>query len=49
MIEVSREGVIISGNHGARAAAEAGIPVDVLVIDFPHISHGPILSIPVPR
>lgn len=47
MIEVSCDGVIISGNHGARAAAEARVPVDVLVIDFPQPSYGPILSIPV--
>lgn len=47
MITVNREGVIISGNHGARAAAEAGVPVEVLVMDFPQPSCGPILDVPV--
>jgi hypothetical protein len=47
MIQVSCQGVIIAGNHGARAAAEAGVPVDVVVIDFPQPSCGPILSVPV--
>jgi hypothetical protein len=47
MIEVNRDGVIIQGNHGARAAAEAGIAVDVLVVNCPHPHFGPILSIPV--
>jgi hypothetical protein len=47
MIKVSCEGVIISGNHGVRAAAEAGVPVDVFVIDFPQPSCGPILSVSV--
>jgi hypothetical protein len=47
MIQVNCEGVILSGNHGARAAAEAGVPIDVQVVDFPHAHFGPILSIPV--
>ena len=45
MIEVNRAGVIFSGNHGARAAAERGLPVDVLIRDLPLPSTGPILSI----
>src|SRR2546425_11570620 len=45
MIEVNTHGVILSGNHGARAAAEAGVSVDVLVVDFPLPSCGPILDV----
>jgi hypothetical protein len=47
IIEVNRQGVILAGHHGARAAAEAGLPVDVLVRDLPIPSHGLILTIPV--
>ena len=47
IIEVNRDGAILSGHHGARAAAEMGLPVDVLVRDLPVPSHGQILTIPV--
>jgi phenylacetate-coenzyme A ligase PaaK-like adenylate-forming protein len=47
MIQVNTEGVIISGNHGARAAAERGMAIDVQVLDIPHPHCGPILSIPI--
>jgi hypothetical protein len=47
LIQVNCEGIILQGNHGARAAAEAGIAIDVRVLDFPHPSYGPILSIPI--
>jgi len=47
MIKVSCAGVIIGGNHGARAAAETDTPVEVYVVDFPQPSYGPILTIPV--
>jgi hypothetical protein len=45
MIEVNTKGVILSGNHGARAAAEANVAIDVLVVDFPQPSCGPILNV----
>jgi hypothetical protein len=45
IIEVNTAGVILSGNHGARAAAEAGVPVDVLVSNLPLPSCGPILDV----
>lgn len=47
LIQVNLDGVIIQGNHGARAAAEAGVAIDVEVIDLPHPHWGPILNIPV--
>ena len=47
MIEVNCQGVILQGNHGVRAAAEAGVPIDVIVLDLPHPTFGPILNIPV--
>lgn len=47
IIEVNRDGVILAGHHGARAAAEAGKPVDVLVRSLPSPSKGLILTIPV--
>jgi hypothetical protein len=47
MIEVTTQGVIMSGNHGVRAAAEAGVAVDVLVVEFPQPSCGPILAVEV--
>jgi hypothetical protein len=47
LIQVNLDGIIIQGNHGARAAAEAGVPIEVRVIDLPHPSTGPILSIPI--
>ena len=47
MIEVNRDGVILTGHHGARAAAEWGLPVDVFIRDMPMPSQGPILTIPV--
>jgi hypothetical protein len=47
MIEVTTLGVILNGNHGARAAAEAHVPVDVIVVDFPQPSCGPILKVKV--
>jgi hypothetical protein len=45
IIEVNRDGVIQSGHHGARAAAEAGLAVDVLIRDLPRPSQGMILTI----
>src|SRR5262245_46276527 len=45
MIVVNTKGVVLSGNHGARAAAEANVPIDVFVMDFPQPSRGPILEI----
>src|SRR5438105_5847602 len=45
MIVVNTQGVILSGNHGARAAAEKGVPVDVFVKDFPLPSCGRILDV----
>ena len=47
MIEVSRDGVILAGHHGARAAAERSLSLDVLVRDLPIPSEGLILTIPV--
>ena len=47
LIQVNRDGIIIQGNHGARAAAEMGLPIDVIVVDLPYPTCGPILSIPV--
>jgi hypothetical protein len=47
MIQVNCEGVIISGNHGARAAAEARVAVDIAIVDFPHPNFGPIAFIPI--
>jgi hypothetical protein len=49
MIQVNLDGVIIQGNHGARAAAEVGVAIDVEVIDLPHPHWGPILGIAVVR
>jgi hypothetical protein len=47
MIEVNTAGVILSGNHGTRAAAEAGVAVDVKVSSLPLPSHGSILDVAV--
>ena len=47
LIQVNCQGIILQGNHGARAAAEAGIAIDIQVLDFPHPTYGPILSIPI--
>lgn len=48
LITVNLTGVIIDGNHGAFAAAEAGTEVEVLVTDFPfQPSFGPIVRLPV--
>jgi hypothetical protein len=47
LIQVNRQGIILQGNHGARAAAEAGVAIDVRVLDFPHPSFGPILTLPI--
>jgi hypothetical protein len=47
MIEVNLLGVILNGNHGARAAAEAHMPVDIIVVDFPQPSHGPTIQVKV--
>jgi hypothetical protein len=44
MIEVTATGVVVSGNHGTRAAAEANVPIDVLVVALPLPSCGPILD-----
>jgi hypothetical protein len=49
MIVVNCQGVVLSGNHGSRAAAEAGVPIEIAIIDLPYPSQGPILSIPVVR
>jgi hypothetical protein len=34
-VQVTTDGVIFDGHHAARAAAEDGKLIDVLVIDFP--------------
>jgi hypothetical protein len=34
-IQVTTQGVIYDGHHGARAAAENGFAVDVLIVDQP--------------
>jgi hypothetical protein len=47
MIQVNCVGVVLNGNHGARAAAEVGVAIDVFVTDLPHLAYGPILQIPV--
>ena len=47
MIEVNCEGVIIQGNHGARAAAEAGLSIDIRIVNLPYPNFGSILQIPV--
>ena len=46
-IKVTPEGVIWDGNHGARAAAEAGVPVSVEVVPGPLLPKGPIIRLPV--
>ena len=46
-IMVSPGGVILDGHHGARAAAEAGLAVDVIVIELPLSAGLPILQLPV--
>jgi hypothetical protein len=48
LITVNLSGVIIDGNHGAFAAAEAATQVDVQVMDFPfQPSFGPIMRLPI--
>ena len=47
LIKVNCQGIILEGNHGARVAAEMGVPVEVLVVDMPHPTTGPILQVPV--
>ena len=47
IIEVNRDGVVLNGNHGVRAAAEAGTAVSVLVRDLPLPSFGKLLDLPV--
>lgn len=49
IVVVNCQGVILSGNHGSRAAAEAGVAIDIAIKDLPYPSQGPILSIPVVR
>jgi hypothetical protein len=39
-ILVTREGVIVDGHHAVRAAAEAGLSVDVLVCDQSVAAYG---------
>lgn len=46
-IRVTKDGVIYDGHHGARAAAEAGKPVDVFVVNESAQGHGPVLDLPV--
>jgi len=51
-IQVTPDGVIWDGNHGARAAAEAGVPVTVEVIQLPPgmpppVGRGPVTSQPI--
>jgi hypothetical protein len=47
-IQVTRDGVNWDGHHAARAAAEAGVPVDVLVIDVSVVAAAAsILDLPV--
>ena len=45
LIQVNCQGIILQGNHGARAAAEAGVAIDVQVVDLPYPSYGPIMSV----
>jgi len=45
IIQVNCAGVILAGHHGARAAAEAGVPIDVRIVDLPMPSRGLILTI----
>jgi hypothetical protein len=47
-IQVTTDGVIFDGHHAVRAAAEQGLLIDVLVIQFPQpASADSILDLPV--
>jgi hypothetical protein len=47
-IQVTPAGVIYDGNHGARAAAQAGVPVRVEVVPpWPIQPQGPVMNLPV--
>jgi hypothetical protein len=49
-ITVNLSGVIIDGNHGAFAAAEAGSEVELEIMDFPfQPSFGPITQLPIAK
>jgi len=50
LITINLTGVIIDGNHGAFAAAEAGAEVEVLIMDFPfQPSLGPISQLSIAK
>ena len=51
-IQITTDGVIWDGNHGARASAQAGVPVTVKVIQLPPgmpppIPKGPVTNLPI--
>jgi hypothetical protein len=51
-IKVTPDGVIWDGNHGARAAAQVGVPVTVEVIQLPPgipppVGRGPVTNLPI--
>jgi hypothetical protein len=46
-ITVTPQGVIYNGNHGARAAAEAGVSISVEVIDETIPGFGPVTGLPI--
>jgi hypothetical protein len=50
-ITATQEGVIWDGNHGARAAADAGKAIDVKVVnpECPVNSYGPVKDLPIRR
>jgi hypothetical protein len=45
-ITVNLAGVVHDGNHAVRAAIEDNRAVDVLIVDFPTTSFGPIEQLP---
>jgi hypothetical protein len=46
-IEVTSEGIIADGHHGCRAAAEAGKPVEILIVLYELEAGPPIVDLPV--
>jgi hypothetical protein len=46
-IQVTPDGVIWDGNHGARAAAQAGVPVTVQVVPGTGTARGPVTDLPI--
>jgi len=47
LIQVTTDGVIWDGNHGAAAAAQAGMSVTVEVVNGTLKPRGPVLGLPV--